>query len=80
MTYSYNGNTITINLWPTFTDLRQGWQAEVRITPIKGPTEFRNVRFRRLFDTKDDAEKYVKAFVEKWMDNGKPEIQPGQLD
>jgi hypothetical protein len=82
MTYNYKNHSITVNPWPTMTSLNNGWQAEVVIRRLepKVAITLKTIRFKRFCNSKVDAEKYARTFVEKWIDDGKPAIQAGQLN
>jgi hypothetical protein len=78
--YTYKHHTIAIDLWlnvPVARYFKECWHAEVVVTSLPAYTSSINVT--RLFDTKDGAEDHARAFVEKWIDDGKPPLATNQL-
>jgi hypothetical protein len=81
MPYEYKDHTISIDLWFTLTAaLERRWNAEVFVRQSASPKTRWAMRFRHLVNSREEAENRAKAFVEKWIDDGKPPIQADQLD
>ena len=77
--YTYKDHKIIIDLSLNLSASRKSWQAEVIVFDPPDHTTSRKISFRRAFDTTDQAVTHGRAFVEKWIDDGKPSIRPDEL-
>jgi len=60
--------------------VKKCWNAEVLVIDPPPYSASRKINLRRVFDSRDQADNHARAFIEKWIDDGKPSIDPGELD
>jgi hypothetical protein len=79
--YRYKDHSIAIDLWfHLAASGKKCWNAEALVIDPPPYSASKKINLRRLFDSSDQADNHARAFIEKWIDDGKPSIDPGELD